>query len=261
VSDFYLDEFEVTVGRFRAFLNAYPQSLPHAGDGAHPRIAGTGWNAHDDEPLLYDLGSLFDVGPHGVQRDAADWGESDSFAIGTENLPANRLSWLMAFAFCAWDGGRLPTEAEWNYAAAGGSEQRVYPWGSAQPTPMLGAVECSANTLPCLQPVGSHPAGNARWGQADLAGNVLEWTQDYLAALLPLPCVDCAQLDPMVSPRPGGPPTTNPSPIQTGRVLRGGAIGCAGPNADSCTTTFRDNGITYSTVNGIRCARDRVSQP
>jgi formylglycine-generating enzyme len=261
VSDFDLDQFEVTVGRFRAFLNAYPQSLPHAGDGAHPHIAGSGWKADDDAPLLYDLGSLFDVGPYPSGRAAADWGESDSFAIGTENLPANRVSWLMAFAFCAWDGGRLPTEAEWNYAAAGGAEQRLYPWGNAQPNPMLGAIECSASMLPCLQPVGSHPAGDARWGQSDLAGNVREWTQDYRSASLPLPCVDCAQLDPIVSPRPGGPPTTDPTTIQSGRVLRGGAVGCVGPNTDTCTTTFRDDSITYSSVNGFRCARDRVSQP
>jgi formylglycine-generating enzyme required for sulfatase activity len=260
VSDFYLDEFEVSVGRFRAFLNAYPQSLPRAGAGAHPRIAGTGWKTDDDEDLSYTLGSLFAVGPHAVERDAlSSWGDMDSFVVGVENLPANRQSWLMAFAFCAWDGGRLPTEAEWNYAASGGAEQRRYPWGMQAPNPTLGAVVCTADaTAHCIQPVGSHPAGNARWGQADMAGNVREWTLDFLAPLLPLPCIDCARLEPIISPRVGGPPIGSPT-IQTGRVLRGGAFGCAGPNIDSCTTSFRDHEITYSIANGFRCARDRVS--
>src|SRR5208337_5658772 len=55
-------------------------------------------------------------------------------APGTqETLPINCVNWYAAYAFCIWDGGFLPREAEWEYAAAGGSEQREYPWGSAAP--------------------------------------------------------------------------------------------------------------------------------
>src|SRR6202007_2812018 len=50
-----------------------------------------------------------------------------------ENLPMNCVNWYESYAFCIWDGGFLPSEAEWEYAAAGGSQQREYPWGATAP--------------------------------------------------------------------------------------------------------------------------------
>ena len=50
-----------------------------------------------------------------------------TWTANNDNLPMNCITWFEAFAFCIWDGGRLPTELEWNYAAAGGSSQNVYP--------------------------------------------------------------------------------------------------------------------------------------
>src|SRR6185503_5212427 len=100
----------------------------------------------------------------------------------------NCVSWFEAFAFCAWDGGRLPTETEWNYAAAGGNEQRVYPWG-ANIDLTKASYDCAGDgsgtgTPNCMfsdmLPVGSRsPQGDGKWGQADLAGNVWEWTLDW----------------------------------------------------------------------------------
>ena len=56
------------------------------------------------------------------------WTDSPPDAgVGNEDLPLNCLDWYTAEAFCIWDGGRLPTEAEWNYAATGGNQQREYP--------------------------------------------------------------------------------------------------------------------------------------
>jgi formylglycine-generating enzyme required for sulfatase activity len=123
-------------------------------------------------------------------------------AIGdNEKRPIVCITWYEAFAFCAWDGARLPTEAEWNYAAAGGSEQRAYPWSTpASPA----TIDCAAASYDhCvagegdpsnLIVVGSKPAGNGKWGQADLGGNVWEWNLDGWASSYGNPCADCANL-------------------------------------------------------------------
>jgi formylglycine-generating enzyme required for sulfatase activity len=105
----------------------------------------------------------------------------------------------LAEAFCIWDGGRLPTEAEWNFAAAGGTAQRAYPWGSAAPdctyANFIDSDYCVSPPTGAVNRVGSEsPKGNGIYGQADLAGNVREWTQDWYATPYPKPCTDCATL-------------------------------------------------------------------
>jgi formylglycine-generating enzyme required for sulfatase activity len=91
----------------------------------------------------------------------------------------NCLTWVEAYAFCIWDGGFLPTEAEWNYAAAGGDEAREYPWGNAEPAPEFAVYYCRSGGTPgCFWPVGSKPLGDGRFGQADMAGSSWEWALD-----------------------------------------------------------------------------------
>lgn len=194
VSGFELDRYQVTVGRFRAFVAAYPGSAPAAGDGAHP-ILGAGWQSEWTSELPATKAAL--KAALGCSPPYHTWTDSPGPA---EVRPINCTTWYLAFAFCAWDGGRLPTEAEWNYAAAGGSEQRLYPWGGAAPTPGHASFDCLADGVPGCngatdpQPVGSYsPLGDGRWGHADLSGNVEEWTLDTFGPY-PLPCTDCAQL-------------------------------------------------------------------
>lgn len=196
VSGFTLDKYEVTVARFRVFVAA--TSLPTA-------------------PLACATSAMF----------PATW---TATAGANEMKPINCITWTEADAFCRWDGGRLPTEAEWNYAASGGSEQREYPWGST-----LDETHASYNSITA---VGSKPAGDGRWGQSDLAGNVSEWVLDWYADPYTNPCVDC----------------TNTTPSAT-RSRRGGGV-TAGPTSPLLAAARQSAAPSFRGVSiGVRCAR------
>jgi formylglycine-generating enzyme required for sulfatase activity len=171
--------------------------------------------------------------------------------------PINCVAWAMADRFCKKRGARLPSEAEWEFAARG-SSQRKYPWGDEEPNEKrLNAcgVECqkwgAANGdardtmypgddgFYATAPVGSFKAGASVHGVMDLAGNVWEWTADYYA-----PYTEAAVADPK-GPDQG-----------TQRVLRGGDF--FGFNADWARPAYRwkTDPDTYNHAIGFRCAAD-----
>jgi formylglycine-generating enzyme len=238
VQAFRFDTFEVTVGRFRAFVRAgkgTQSAPPSIGDGANPYVSNSGWTQAMTSrlpattPLLI---AKLKCGANAMWTDAAG---------ANENRAVNCVSWHESMAFCAWDGGFVPTEAEWNFAAAGGDEQRAYPWSSPPASLAIDTTMASYNAEMTFFDVGSKPAGNARWGQADLAGGLWEWTRDR--RIVPYPstsCTDCATLT-------GG----------TDWAVRGGSLYDNQPNLRTGTRSRNnqiDPGERQQDI-GLRCAR------
>jgi formylglycine-generating enzyme len=187
ISAFYLNNFEVSVGRFRRFVDAYT-GPPAANAGAHPTIANSGWDPAWNSQLAADTAALKTNVNCSI---APNWTDTPG---ANEEAPMNCISWYEAFAFCAWDGGRLPTEAEWEYAAAGGDENRLYPWGAAPPDMVLARYGGMISLA--KQPVTQYTPGRARWGQLELAGGMEEWVLDVgpVGAYSGNTCDNCADL-------------------------------------------------------------------
>jgi formylglycine-generating enzyme len=193
LGSFMLDKYEITVGRFRNFVAGYAGGWrPGVGSGVNLNVTAgdTSWQSGWDDSAGAGT-NLPATGASAAQTQAnfaarlkcsATWQTWTDTAGADENKAINCVNWYEAFAFCIWDGGRLPTEAEWEYAATGGEQNLIYPWGSAVPdctyANFYNGSYCSGGSGSVVA-VGSTPKGNGRWGHADLAGNVWEWNLDW----------------------------------------------------------------------------------
>jgi iron(II)-dependent oxidoreductase len=206
VSDFRMDRDEVSNERFLRFLSARPE-----------------WSRERLDPAMHNGHYLEHL------RDGRSPPRKEAH-------PVVLVTWHAALAFCRWSGGRLPTEAEWEYAArAGGTSD--FPWGDELPTP--GRANYSASETGGTRPVGSYPASPL--GLRDMAGNVWELALDAWG--------------------PGGsgfrdiPAGSSPDDLRvvTGRrALRGGSFGGAPVNL---RTRWRDSHEVGNAVAfvGFRC--------
>jgi formylglycine-generating enzyme required for sulfatase activity len=125
-------------------------------------------------------------GVHGRKVDEAEVAKFASYCSGADPArarhPINCVDQGQATAYCAFVGKRLPTEAEWEYAARG-TDERLYPWGNVAPTCEMGNFsraprEGCAGRPKGTMDVGSFPAQKSAFGALDMAGNVWEWAAD-----------------------------------------------------------------------------------
>jgi formylglycine-generating enzyme required for sulfatase activity len=156
VPAFELTRAEVTVAQYRLCVQAGSCTVPNIKDYTCSPNAGTGEN---------------------------NWLASDR-----SNHPVNCVTPAQGAAFCAWSGGRLPSEAEWEYAARSAGQDKLYAWGNVAPDCTLGALRwphssCDGKPYTCecgdrSLAVCSKPLGNTAQGLCDMTGNVSEPVAD-----------------------------------------------------------------------------------
>jgi formylglycine-generating enzyme required for sulfatase activity len=226
---------------------------------------GRGWNeaeveerpAHDVDVKTFELDvNEVTVAAYAVCVHAGECPEPAKGKLCTwdredlEQHPINCVTHAEAERFCAWADKRLPTEVEWEYAAGGATNKRLFPWGDdlpdagranvcgaecahgAKPARGMRAVFEFDDKSPATAPVGSYPAGNTPEGLEDMAGNVWEWTASAVCAY---PDHDC--------------------PAEQHRIIRGGGwthrylLSPEVTTREEFVVTERSEGV------GFRCAR------
>ena len=246
ISDFRLDKYMVTVGRFRKFVTAWDQGsgyTPDVGSGKHTHLnngKGLVDSGATGSGVVYENGWIESYNNKlnmtndtlQCQSDLFVWTNSPG---ANEKLPMNCVNWFEAYAFCIWDGGFLASEAEYEFAAAGGSEQRRFPWGSTEPGKDNqyviwncdypdGSGTCDG-TIRNIAPVGTPLLGAGKWGQLDLVGNLQQWLLDYLMPTYDNPSVDSAHLasGSARTPRDGFYGTTDEAKLESSYVNNDGS--------------------------------------
>ncbi len=172
VDDFHIMKYEVTNQQFKAFI---------ASSGYKPDTIRNGRAFVWTKRWLKDSTATY-LNPHGDNSDL----QKATAETQLNNHPVVQVSAHDALSYCMYYGARLPTEAEWEFAARG-TDGRRYPWGDQPPSQSLAKPLANYGTDKCCAPetsdgyattapVGSYPPGASPFGIHDMAGNVWEWT-------------------------------------------------------------------------------------
>ena len=247
---FYIDLFPVTVEAFAEFARAASYET---------EAERFGWSFVFHRHLPPErYGSLVEdtVAGHEwwCKVPGADWRHPegpDSGVAARQDHPVTHVSHRDALAFCRWAGKRLPTEAEWECAARGGLEQRIYPWGQELEPGGKHLCNIWQGRFPDYDsgedgyrgtcPVDAFPPNE--FGLYSMTGNVWEWCSDWFD---PTYHVTATRTNP-VGP-PGG----------ASRVMRGGSFLCHASYCNRYRVAARTSNTPDSSTSnmGFRCARD-----
>lgn len=213
---FYMDQYEVTNAQYKRFVLANPE-----------------WQKGRIDRRFHE-GTYLE-----------NW-DGNNYPDGNEDHPVTWVSWHAAMAYATWAGKRLPTEAEWEYAARGGFANQNYPWGTSIDVTKANYNGNVGNTTA----VGTYPANN--YGLYDMSGNVWEWCLDEYQSNF---YRNSAHRNPIAGTTRIQDLTGDFKNVHTPRVLRGGSFVTEHQSVE--VSTRAESPPRYADLDlGFRCVKD-----